>query len=1349
MSAPAETIDGVLGPESVDSVLGGPAVATPPVGDAHWKPLFGSLDEPPAGQQGDSLALLGQAGLPDKETRAQTINRAYIGSKLAPLPPGALDANYPAVRDGYAKAAGFTQGEPITDTALHAKIGTQIDENEQKKAIAQEIAQRSNPAFVNGVDTSPGAEMKQDAIALHLTTFSDRFSLNAMEWWKDANKPFKELPAAPQMPYLGLGMGDPALAAGVYNGVLKPLVEGIQTPLGVGTLAAGGLMSAGKSAGLPLAREALAGISGLFTGLMAKASAEQSPETMRVLRDPNSSFQQKVEAAGRMVSDTTLAILGAFHTVAEVRPDALKLVEGKTAPEAAQTLRQEANATAEPHEAVVLHEAAAKLDEVPATEAPKADVPRGTTAPQVEATQRNGKSLFKKATNGIEWNDLDAIAFHFGEDSVSEVNLSSNGSSLRYVNPESNRATGEKIKGATTSSVHADFINWLRSDKALNPEIDAADAATIRKMRKSLGMTETAAAHETPAEPQKASTAAPEPKATPSEAQPVTPAEVEKAYSIKNAAVDATLKEMGEEPAARGERLSFEEATKNARETLAADPEAGAKLVDDLHANPRPVTGNEDALLAHEVTRLELEREAASTALKDAIASGEQDAISQAQDRVATAKQDYQSAADVFAQVGTANALGLSHRAIMLQNDYSLARMERDVSERRAARGEAMTPETTAQLEQMAQEIKDTKAKFDAYRRRASELLQREEPVKARELKAPPEKGSIRAKLAEQAAAARERIKARYAQGRVMAGIDPVDLADHVIVGADLITQGFTKLGEWSHEMIKEFGDRVRPYLSTLWDQSSNHPDAKAFLDKQAATRLKSAKTRMANETAELERRTSEKDTSPRKTTSPIQLDEEGLKIRSDYQKAMEKYHRMIAKEDLANRTTGQKVADTLTRWRRGFLLSSPVTLAKLTAAAALRMTTTPIEEVVGGALGKLPGIKTVAENAPREGGFSGSAEARAVVDAFTKGFADAKMVLTTGKATLDSLKHKPGQFSLSDIAPRAVIDFFGNIHGALKAPVKRAEFARSFAKRIEYAEAHGVDIADPLVQTRISMEAYKDANRAIFMQDNMVVDAYKRLLSRFDQVDKQTGKPSLAGQAASTTARLLLPIVKVPTNIVGETFTYATGLETGAAKIIHQALTDGLDKLTNEQADVIMRQLKKGAVGSAVLAFGYFNANQIGGYFQQGEKRKRGDVAAGEVRAGTTDIPAYLMHNPAMEQLQIGSSVRRVAESKLRRRDPEEQGLLSGAFAAGLGLVEEVPFARESVEMGKLFDPRQTSYVGGELVKSLFVPAVVQWAAKHMDTDAHGNPIKRKPQTLGQHLETGIPGLRENVPSR
>jgi hypothetical protein len=41
----------------------------------------------------------------------------------------------------------------------------------------------------------------------------------------------------------------------------------------------------------------------------------------------------------------------------------------------------------------------------------------------------------------------------------------------------------------------------------------------------------------------------------------------------------------------------------------------------------------------------------------------------------------------------------------------------------------------------------------------------------------------------------------------------------------------------------------------------------------------------------------------------------------------------------------------------------------------------------------------------------------------------------------------------------------------------------------------------------------------------------------------------------------------------------------------------------------------------------------------------------------------------------------------------------------------------------------------------------MISQTAEYFDKDAKGNPIKRKPGTVGQAIETGIPGLREKVP--
>ena len=133
---------------------------------------------------------------------------------------------------------------------------------------------------------------------------------------------------------------------------------------------------------------------------------------------------------------------------------------------------------------------------------------------------------------------------------------------------------------------------------------------------------------------------------------------------------------------------------------------------------------------------------------------------------------------------------------------------------------------------------------------------------------------------------------------------------------------------------------------------------------------------------------------------------------------------------------------------------------------------------------------------------------------------------------------------------PRSVVDFFGHLHGALKAPVKRAEFARALEKRTASAIANGVDASDPMVMTRLMVDAYKDANRSIFLQDNRVVSAYRRGMRALEEKDKKTGRVPVGSKIGSTIAKTVFPIVRVPTNIIAETMQNALGTVTGSARL-------------------------------------------------------------------------------------------------------------------------------------------------------------------------------------------------------
>ena len=728
---------------------------------------------------------------------------------------------------------------------------------------------------------------------------------------------------------------------------------------------------------------------------------------------------------------------------------------------------------------------------------------------------------------------------------------------------------------------------------------------------------------EVPGEQVKTETAEPAVEPAPAAESPL--------VGIKNAVVDEEMAKMGLDPAEHGESLTAEQVVGDAMAKLKADPMSGAKLVSELADNPRPVTGQETALILTEKNRLSIERDRIDDALERAKSDGNQDAVAELQVKQAQAQDAYIEAGKVATKVGTPQAQGLVFRKLMMAEDYSVSGMEA----------------------KLAAEKPDSKITPD------------------------------------------------------------------------------------ERQQIKDLSKRIRQT-----DQD---------FQKHEASRLKAYKTRLKKGIEEYKSRVALGDLSPKPKPEPVELDLEGEILKAAHERAKQEFETMVVKERYKQQNWYQKGMNTLVKWRRGFLLSSPITLGKLTAAAGWRIATTTAEEGVGTVLSKIPGFSKVAEDAPRYGAGSMKALSHSIAAAWSQGAKDAWQLLKTGKSNLDVIygRGKDPAVAEYDVLNRSVIDFFGSIHGALKSPVKRFEFTLSLEKRIDHAMRHEVDVTNPLVQTRLAMEAYKDANRSIFLQDNMLSDAFKRGLSAFEQTDKTTKKQPLAGKAFATAAKIALPIVKVPTNIAGEAFEYATGLETGSYQLA-RALHSGVDKLTPAQKDLIMRHLQKGLLGTGGLLLGYFGAENVGGYWQPGDKRPASDVKAGDVRVFGAELPQWALHIPLMETVQLGATVRRVAESKFRKKDKDVVGLGEGIWAGLLGLTEEVPFARETTEVGKIFGGGpEGRYARDEFVKGLAVPQLLQFIATRTDKDAKGQPIARKPDTLLEHLETGIPGLREKVPER
>ena len=454
----------------------------------------------------------------------------------------------------------------------------------------------------------------------------------------------------------------------------------------------------------------------------------------------------------------------------------------------------------------------------------------------------------------------------------------------------------------------------------------------------------------------------------------------------------------------------------------------------------------------------------------------------------------------------------------------------------------------------------------------------------------------------------------------------------------------------------------IRDNVKEEYEQMKEDMNPKKTPEERALATLK---TRLKNREAELQQRldTGNFEKTPRRVTEP---DEEAMKLKANVNRLKNKVDIEMKKADLANRSKFKKTLDFVATLRRTMLLTGVKVLGKLSSAAVQRTLISPIEEITGGLFSKLPGLSKIAKQAPREGGFNAKAEVKAISQWWQKAtYQDMRDIIKSGKGTLDLIHGK------EDIPPH-ISEFFGQLHQALKQPAKRNEYFRSFEKRMNNAAENGIDIMNPMVQATISTQAYIDANRAIFMQDNIATKAYKSFIASLERGGN-------LGNTSATALKIILPIVKVPTNYVAEVTSYAGGYAK-ALPLIGKAIFKGVDSLTPEQSDYVMRNLKKGSLGAAFIALGYFNAGAIGGYYQRGNKRDESDVKAGGLRLFGEDMPRWLVHTPLLECLQIGATLKRVQDT-YEAKGQEGGGLASG-LAVGKGLAEEIPFVKSPAEI-------------------------------------------------------------------
>jgi hypothetical protein len=420
-----------------------------------------------------------------------------------------------------------------------------------------------------------------------------------------------------------------------------------------------------------------------------------------------------------------------------------------------------------------------------------------------------------------------------------------------------------------------------------------------------------------PAAPPEETTLAPDPVAQPVEDVVETPSP--ETTSIQNAVTADERAARGIDPVEEPARRSFGEVWDTTKAEIAENPAAPDAILAELRKKPRALTDREDALILHRQVQLQKSFDAAAAEANQAMEAGDEPARVDAMAQLDRTREALDEVYTLGKQAGTETARGLAARKMMSDLDFNLASMETRL---RAEQGGALTPEQQVKVKEQADTIAKTQEGMDRILAEREVQKAEAEADKAVDPKVKSLADRIIARLDLTAKNAATSLRSRL--NNLGSGPDPLIVLDVAKIAAAKTVKGAIEFAQWSAEMVKEFGEKVRPFLQAGWDQREQHVDsevnastrkgktAKTDAEKEAAA-VKARLTSLANRTAEYQRRAATGDFSPmRKPALDLSKNPEWVKLKAENEAAKAAYDKSRYEARKAQRTTQQKINDTV-----------------------------------------------------------------------------------------------------------------------------------------------------------------------------------------------------------------------------------------------------------------------------------------------------------------------------------------------------------------------------------------------------------------------------------------------------
>lgn len=498
---------------------------------------------------------------------------------------------------------------------------------------------------------------------------------------------------------------------------------------------------------------------------------------------------------------------------------------------------------------------------------------------------------------------------------------------------------------------------------------------------------------------------------------------------------------------------------------------------------------------------------------------------------------------------------------------------------------------------------------------------------------------------------------------------------------------------------------------------------------------LQAWRTRKLNTMAKYREKLATGDFEPAtKNKRDLPFNESDYQLQAAAERAKRDFMNGLEADKKANRQGFEKYAMGAAETKRSAVLSSVDTLAKLSSAALEIIGISPGEQAIGSAIGKITGLSKGAE---RRGDFNMVTERKAVSETAQKAAKNFMDEMRTGQMDIDVLygKRKPEEAGWQK--------YIGRSHAALKSSARQNEFTRSIEYRLDALEKQGLDKNDPMVRLRAAHEAYKDANSAIYREDNLVVKMMQGAIMSARNSKNSEGERTKRGIATEAGLKFMLPVTEIPSNYIARVFEYSPIGVLKEGKNISKVLAGQIDTLNPQEKDMVIKALARGSMGTTLFLIGFFAPDTFGGLYDPNEKEGPGKLHHGSIKFGNTEIPKLLVHHPLLMQLQLGATARKTADRYVKGK---RQGIPSGVLAAAVGALGEAPQSSLASDVGEVFDARNvsdaTSKFVGRQAASLIPPDLKKVAGLFDER------IKdRKPKTVMDHILKGVPVLSRQVP--